>query len=77
MLILCSHPSQADVDADGVGDVCVGDTDSDSVFDYQVSLTLIFRLVQNCLSNIDILGLCHIFLTQEHVAMQNAYAMLQ
>lgn len=39
MLTLCSHPSQADVDADGVGDVCVGDTDSDSVFDYQVSLT--------------------------------------
>jgi len=29
-------PSKADHDGDGVGDVCVGDTDGDSVLDYQV-----------------------------------------
>ena len=27
---------QMDSDNDGVGDVCVGDADSDSVYDYQV-----------------------------------------
>lgn len=29
-------PSKADHDGDSVGDVCVGDTDGDSVLDYQV-----------------------------------------
>ena len=29
-------PSKADRDGDGVGNVCVGDTDGDSVVDYQV-----------------------------------------
>ena len=31
---------QADADGDGIGDVCVGDTDSDFTFDYQVSFFL-------------------------------------
>lgn len=30
-------PSKADRDGDGIGDACVGDTDGDSVVDYQVS----------------------------------------
>ena len=32
-----SHfPPKVDLDGDGVGDVCVGDGDGDSVIDYQV-----------------------------------------
>ena len=35
-------PSKADHDGDGVGDACIGDTDGDSVVDYQVLLLLLF-----------------------------------